>query len=78
MTENDVKTAVKLTKQLQRLNPDAHCTYHHPTGVGEWGYHVHEWGKPISGYHPNKLVALREAISVLKAGSLANVCDGSK
>lgn len=55
----------KLEKKLKKLNPEAHCTYHHPTGNSPHGFQVHEWGKEITGFFPSKNAALIEAIKIL-------------
>lgn len=51
--------------EVKKLNPNAHCTYHHPTGCHNSGYQVHEWGKAISGFHQSKIAACCEAVQIL-------------
>ena len=53
--------------QVKKLNPDAYCTYHHPTGYTEDGHQVHVCGKPISRYHNTLIAACGEAVEVLSA-----------
>lgn len=52
-------------KEVQKLNPEAWCTYHHPHGGDNGGWVVHCWGNPISRYHNDQLDALNEAIKIL-------------
>lgn len=59
----------KKTKEVKKINPDAHCTYHHPTvGNPPYGWVVHSWGNPISSYFPTQLGALTDAINKLSKG----------
>jgi hypothetical protein len=61
-----MKTTKQLLVTLKELNPEAHCTYHHAVWGQEVGWVSHLWGVPISGYHEDKTIALREAINVLR------------
>lgn len=51
----------ELMKQLRKIHPEAHCTYHYPT-IDAGGYVVHIWGEPLSNKHPTALEAIREAL----------------
>jgi len=51
--------------KMKQINPESHVTYHHP-GFGEHGWQAHEWGKPLSGFHPDIISACNEAVSNLK------------
>lgn len=59
------KNQDNLLKRVKAFRPDAHCTYHHPTGRTVSGWVVHEWGKEISGYHETMVLALLDAIDKL-------------
>jgi len=63
----------QLMDEVLKLNPEAHVTFHYPTGKGEWGFQVHEWGKPLSGFHKDMVSACEEAISRMKNTKKENI-----
>lgn len=50
-----------LMEEILKINPNACCTYFPVENV----YQVHEWGKPISQAHKNKIDALMDALNIL-------------
>ena len=73
MLESEVEEYKKLTKELKKLNPEAHCTLVHGAGLHQDYYNVHEWGKPISGDFSNILDALNDGITKLKKQQVISV-----
>lgn len=61
----------KAVEKVKKLNPEAHATYHHPTGRYTHGWQVHIWGKPVSGMHATLVAACDEAIKILGVQHLA-------
>ena len=66
MYASQVAEYTKLTKKLKKLNPEAHCTHFHGAGLHQDYYHVHKWGKPISGDFEDIIDALNDGIAKLK------------
>ena len=57
-----------LTK-IRGIKSEVCATYHHPTGLGEYGWRVHEWGTPLSGFHSDLISACMEALSLIDVAS---------
>lgn len=53
-----------LTK-IRGVKSSAYATYHHSVGFGEYGWRIHEWGSPLSGFHSDLISACREALSLI-------------
>jgi len=67
----------KLGGRMIGLEPDSHCTYHHPYGGNPGFWQAHIWGDPISGECITETEALLEGIATLerRAGKGANEAD---
>jgi hypothetical protein len=61
----------KALAAVRRLIPEAHCTYHSPAlwYTKDYGYHIHVWGKSLSGYHPTIIDACKDALERLTRGN---------
>lgn len=50
----------KLLRQINKYEPQAHCTYHEPAG-----FVIHVWGRELGPYCGSKLKALQYALARL-------------
>jgi len=55
-----------LRERMLRLEPDAHCTYHHAFGGCNGFWQSHIWGVPLSGECATQRDALIAGIAALE------------
>lgn len=52
----------RLMNKIREIEPLAHLSYFPMEGE----FHIHVWGRPLSGFHESRMAAIRDALERLQ------------